>query len=68
MGTTLDLLKKNTIRDRGSTALLTADTVDTDDTVDTVDPVDTVHTVHTVYTVDMIYTVDTEEFVSWMDG
>ena len=63
MGTTSDLLQKNTIRDGGSTALLTADTVDTYDTVDTVDPVDTVHTVHTVYTVDMVYTVDTVDTV-----
>ena len=70
MGTTSDLLQKNTIRDGGSTALLTADTVDTDDTVDTVDPVDpvdTVHTVHNVYTVDMVYTVDTVDMVYTVD-
>ena len=36
---------KNTIRDGGSTALVTADTVDTVDTVDTIDTVGTVDTI-----------------------
>ena len=43
-------VKKN-IRDEGSTALKTADTVDLDYIVDTVDM---------VYTFDMVYTVDME--------
>ena len=41
-------ISKNTIGDRGSTALINVDTVDTFDTVDTVDTDDTVDTVDTV--------------------
>ena len=47
MGTTSDLLQKNTIRDGGSTALLTAYAVDSVDTVDTVDTAYTVYTIGT---------------------
>ena len=48
------VLKENTIRDGGSTALSAAYTVNTVDTVDrvyTVDMVCTVYTVHTIETV-----------------
>ena len=46
---------KNTIIHGGSTALWTADTVDTVNTVDTVDNVDMVYTVDMVYIVYMTY-------------
>ena len=52
---------KDTIRDGGSTALYTVDTIDT---VDMVYAVDMVNTVDRVYTVDMVYTVDTVDTAS----
>ena len=64
-----DSNSKNTIRDGGSTALQTADTVNTVDTVDTVDTVttvdtvDTVKTIYTVYTIGTAYTVYTIELL-----
>ena len=55
-----DLKKRNTIRDGGSTALKTADTVDT---------VDMAYTFEMIYTVDMFYAVDIVYTVDkWAEG